>query len=199
MSESSTTEVVAPTPTAPVAGTWDADLTHSSLEFVARHLMTTKVRGRFNEWSATLTTGATPGEASVVATVNPKSITTFNEQRDQHLLSGDFFDIEAYPTAEFRSTRISDLDEHGHLTVEGELTARGITRPVTLEAEFLGVQVDPYGNTKATFSAHTDISREDWGFTWNVPLAGGGVLVSKKIRIEVEVQFALRQEETEQQ
>lgn len=199
MSESSITEVAAPATAIPAAGTWDADLAHSSLEFVARHLMTTKVRGRFNEWSATLTTGATPGEASVVATINPRSITTFNEQRDQHLLGGDFFDIESYPTAEFRSTRISDLDDEMRLTVEGELTARGITRQVTLEAEFLGVQVDPFGNTKATFSAHTDISREDWGFTWNVPLAGGGVLVSKKIRIEVEVQFALRKDQGAQQ
>lgn len=177
----------------PVAGVWDADTAHSSVEFVARHLMATKVRGRFSEWTATLTTGSNPGEARVQATLQAASITTGSEQRDGHLKSGDFFEVEKYPTLDFVSTTISDLDADGHFTVTGDLTAHGVTAPVTLNVEFGGVlEQDPFGKTRVTFSATADLEREKWNLTWNQPLAGGGFLVSKTIKVEIEVAFTLR-------
>src|SRR4030088_2801357 len=117
------------------AGVWDVDLDHSSVEFVARHLMATKVRGRFTKWSATLTTGAKPSDARVDATVDATSITTFNEGRDNHLRTADFFEVEKHATIEFHSTAISELDADNHFTVTGDLTIRGVTKPVTLDAE----------------------------------------------------------------
>lgn len=179
----------------PQAGVWDVDPAHSSLEFVARHLMATKVRGRFNEWTATLITGARPGEATVEASIKAESLTTFNEMRDNHLRSADFFEVEKYPTVEFRSTSIGALGSDNRFQVTGDLSARGVTRPVTLDAEFVGAFDDPSGNTKATFSATTEVNRDDWGVSWNQPLANGGFVVSKTIRVEVEVQFVLRKDE----
>jgi polyisoprenoid-binding protein YceI len=180
--------------TRPQAGVWDADPAHSSVEFVARHLMATKVRGRFNEWTATLTTGAEPGAASVEALVQAASLTTHNEGRDAHLRSADFFDVEKYPTLEFRSTSVGELGSDNHFTVTGDLTAHGVTAPVTVDAEFVGALDDPFGNTKITFSASADLEREKWNLSWNQPLAGGGWLVSKTIRAEIEVQFVLRKD-----
>jgi polyisoprenoid-binding protein YceI len=183
----------------PQAGVWDVDLDHSSVEFVARHLMATKVRGRFTKWSATLTTGATPSDAKVDATIDATSITTFNEGRDNHLRTADFFEVEKHPTIEFHSTAVSELDARNHFTVSGDLTIRGITKPVTLDAEFISAFDDPYGRAKATFSAATELKREDWGVSWNQPLANGGFVVSKTIRLEIEVQFILRKDEPVQE
>jgi polyisoprenoid-binding protein YceI len=177
-----------------VAGVWDVDLDHSSVEFVARHLMATKVRGRFTKWTATLTTGARPSDAKVEAVIDATSITTFNEGRDNHLRTADFFEVENHPTIEFHSTAISDLDDSKHFTVAGDLTIRGVTKPVSLNAEFVAAFEDPYGRTKATFSATTELKREDWGVSWNQPLANGGFVVSKTIRVEFEVQFVLRKD-----
>jgi len=181
--------------TIPQAGVWDIDEVHSSLEFVVRHLMATKVRGRFSEWTATLTTGSTPGDAKVEATIQAANVTTFNEQRDAHLRSADFFEVDKYPTLEFRSTRVGELGSDSHFTVEGDLTARGVTNPVTLDVEFAGAFDDPYGRTKATFSATTELERGKWDLAWNQPLGNGGFVLGKTIKVEVEVQFVLRKEE----
>ncbi len=181
--------------TLPQAGVWDIDPVHSSVEFVARHLMATKVRGRFADWTATLTTGGQPGDSRVDATIQAGSLTTFNEARDNHLRSADFFEVEKYPTIEFRSTSIGALDEDNRFTVTGDLSARGVTRPVMLDAEFVSAFEDPYGNTRATFSATTEIARDDWGVSWNQPLAKGGFVVSKTIKVEIEAQFVLRKDE----
>jgi polyisoprenoid-binding protein YceI len=181
------------------SGVWDLDLAHSSLEFVARYLMATKVRGRFNEWTATLTTGDSPADAHVEATIQTASITTHNETRDNHLRTADFFEVEKHPTIDFRSTSIGDLDDDNHFQVTGDLTARGVTKPVTLDAEFVGTVTDPYDRTKATLSAITELKRDDWGVSWNQALVNGGVLVSKTIKVEIEVQFVLREEKPDQQ
>ncbi|MGH7722585.1 MAG: YceI family protein [Candidatus Dormibacteria bacterium] len=180
--------------TIPQAGVWDVDPAHSSIEFVARHLMATRVRGRFSDWTATLTTAGRPANARVEATIQAASITTFNEARDNHLRTADFFAVESHPTLEFRSTSIGDLGSDNHLEVKGDLTARGVTRPVTLDVELVGAFEDPYGRTKATFSATAELQRDDWGVSWNQPLANGGFVVSKTIKVEIEVQFILRQD-----
>jgi polyisoprenoid-binding protein YceI len=178
----------------PATGVWDADASHSSIEFTARHLMATKVRGRFSEWTATLTTAEAPADSKVEAHIQTASITTFNEGRDNHLRSADFFDAEKYPTIDFVSTSIGELDGKQHFTVTGDLTMHGVTAPVTLDTEFAGVFEDPYGQTKAAFSGRGEINRETWGLTWNQPLQGGGWLVSKTIVVEFDVQFVLRKD-----
>lgn len=180
----------------PIAGTWDGDTTHSSVEFVTRYLMTTKVRGQFAEWQAVLTTAERPQDSRVEVTIPVTSLTTRNEQRDGHLRSADFFEVEKYPTITFVSTQIGELNGQ-NFDVTGDLTMHGVTRPVTLHAEWLGNAKDPWGNTRTTFSASTEIDREQWGLTWNAALETGGVLVSKKVTIEIEGQFILRKDEAE--
>jgi polyisoprenoid-binding protein YceI len=170
----------------PAAGAWAVDTSHSTVEFVARHLMVTKVRGRFSDYSVDLTIGDRPEDSAVAVTIQTASISTGDEGRDGHLTSADFLDVGEYPTLTFVSRSVSaDGDDWD---VEGDLTVRGVTKPVTLKVEFAGVSEDPWGNTKAGFSAQTEIDREDFGLTWNQPLAGGGVLVSKKVKIELDLQ-----------
>ena len=151
------------------AGTWTIDPTHTEVGFVARHLMVTKVRGSF---------------ATVDVTVQMATVDTRNADRDTHLKSPDFFDVEAFPTMTFVATGF-DGEE-----LTGDLTIKGVTHPVTFEVEFNGVQSDPWGNTKAGFEAKADIKRADWGLTWNAAIEGGGVLVSDKIKIVLDVQLA---------
>lgn len=186
------------TATLPQTGVWDLDPTHSSLEFSARHLMATRVRGRFSDWTATLTTGSAPGDAQVEAEVKVGSVTTFNEGRDKHLRTSDFFDVDNHPTMTFRSTGVGELRDDNHFELRGELTARGVTKPVTVDAEFLGALQDPFGNTKVTFSATAELDRDAWGISWNQPLQNGGLLVSKTIKVEVEAQFVLRKDAAQQ-
>lgn len=189
MSETSTTDaqrVVDGRPV-PAAGTWTLDASHSSVGFVTRHLMVSKVRGQFTEYSADLVIAERPEDSRVDVTIQVASITTGDAQRDGHLTSPDFFDVEQYPTITFRTTKVTPTSETDW-QVEGELTVRDVTKPVTLAVEFAGVESDPWGNTRAGFSARTEIDREDYGLTWNQPLAGGGVLVGKKITIEIEVE-----------
>ncbi|MDQ2959669.1 MAG: YceI family protein [Candidatus Dormibacteraeota bacterium] len=174
------------------AGVWDVDTAHSGVEFVARYLMATKVRGHFDTWSATLTTGET-SEAAVEATIQAASINTGNEGRDAHLKGADFFDVEKYPTLDFKSTAVSEL-RGNEFTVTGDLSMHGVIKPVTLNVEFAGTMKDLYGNTRTTFSATTEIDREQWGLNWNAALETGGVLVSKKIKLEFEVQFIQRKD-----
>lgn len=174
----------------PPAGTWVLDPTHTTIEFVARHLMVSKVRGGFKEFAGAIEIGEDPSQSSVSVDVAMASVTTGTEDRDHHLRSADFFDIESHPTMTFRSTSVAPKDDRWSVT--GDLTINATTRPITLDTEFVGVATDPYGNTKAAFSAWTSINREDFGLTWNVPLEAGGFLVSKNIDIEIEAQAALQ-------
>lgn len=173
--------------TVPAAGTWTVDHAHSSVEFVARHLVVTKVRGRFTDWSADLVIGERPEDSRVDVTIGAASITTGDVGRDGHLTSPDFLAIEQHPDITFRTTSVAPTSAD-HWTVTGDLTIIGTTRPVVLDVEFGGVGTDPWGATKAFFSATTEFDREDFGVTWNQALEAGGVLVGKRVRIEIEVQ-----------
>lgn len=172
----------------PAAGTYALDPLHASIGFVAKHMMVSKVRGKFTEASAVLTVGEEPLESGVEVTVRTDSVTTGAGDRDAHLRSGDFFDVENHPELTFRSTGVSAFDGD-EFVLSGELTIRGVTKPVELKASFEGVGVNPWGVPVVGFSASTQIDREDWGLTWNAALETGGVLVSKKVTIEIDAEF----------
>jgi polyisoprenoid-binding protein YceI len=176
----------------PVAGTYVLDAAHKRVGFVARHLMVAKVRGQFAEANATITVGEDPLQSSVTATINTASIETGQVDRDNHLRSGDFFEAEKYPTMEFRSTGIKS-HAGAEFVLDGELTIKDVTKPVELVVEFEGATLSPYGKAVFGFSATAEIDREDWGLTWNVALESGGVMVGKKIKIEIEGE-AIRQD-----
>jgi polyisoprenoid-binding protein YceI len=171
----------------PAAGSWAVDKGHSSVEFVARHLMVTKVRGRFNDYDAAITVAERPEDSRVDVTIHAASITTGDPGRDGHLTSADFLDVENHPTITFASTQVRPTGP-STWDVDGDLTVHGVTKPVVLAVDFGGVATDPWDNTKAFFSATTEFDRESFGLTWNQPLAGGGVLVGKKVRVELEIQ-----------
>jgi polyisoprenoid-binding protein YceI len=175
----------------PAAGTWAIDPSHSSVDFVAKHLMVTKVRGTFGELEGTVVIGDTPEESSAEAVIKTASITTGDEKRDGHLRSPDFLDVENHPEMTFKTTRV-ESDGDGEGTVTGDLTIKGVTRPVTLKASFEGLAQDPWGGERAAFSAVGEIDREAWGMTWNQALETGGVLVSKKVKLEIDVQAVRR-------
>lgn len=190
----------APTPTrsvegrlVPAVGNWALDPSHSRVEFVARHLMVTKVRGAFKNFSGSFEVAEDPTASTLSVDVDLVSVDTGAEDRDNHLRSPDFFDLDNHPTMTFRSTGLSPAGDAWKLS--GDLSIKGVTKPVTLDMEFLGVAADPWGNAKAAFSATGEIDREDFGVTWNVPLEGGGVLVSKKIKIEIEAQAVMATDE----
>jgi polyisoprenoid-binding protein YceI len=170
-----------------VTGTYTVDPTHSRIGFVARHAMVTKVRGSFNEFDATAHIDADDLAASSASvTIKVDSIDTRNEQRDGHLRSNDFLDIATYPEITFVSTEITPVggDE---VRVTGDLTIRGVTKPVSVDFTFEGSAVDPFGNTRVGFEGSVVINRKDWGITWNAALETGGVLVSDKITLEFEI------------
>ena len=173
----------------PAAGTYELDQAHKRVGFVARHMMVSKVRGEFAEATATVTVAEDPLQSSVVATLQAESITTGQKDRDAHLRSGDFLEAEKYPTLTFRSTRVASHSGN-EFVLEGELTIRDVTRTVDLDVEFEGVNRSPYGFDVFGFTASTEIDREDFGLTWNVALETGGVLVSKKVVLEIEAQAA---------
>jgi polyisoprenoid-binding protein YceI len=189
MSESTTSDAqrIVDGKPVPAAGTWNLDASHSSVSFVTRHLMVSKVRGHFSDYTADITIGEKPEDSKVDVTIQVKSITTGDEGRDGHLLSPDFFDAENFPTITFVSTAVTP-DGDNDWKVTGDLTIHGDSHPVVLDLEFAGVESDPWDNVRAGFSATTEIDRETWGLSWNQPLAGGGVLVGKKIKIEIEVE-----------
>ncbi len=172
-------------------GTYVLDPSHSEVTFSVRHMMISKVRGTFGVKSATLTAPENPLETKVEASVDVTSVDTNDEGRDQHLRSGDFFDTENFPTMDFVST--GARAENGDLYVDGDLTIRGITKPVTFEVDFGGFGSDPWGNYKAGASAKAVINREDFGLTWNAALETGGVLVGKDVTINLDLQAALQQ------
>ncbi|MBN9156127.1 MULTISPECIES: YceI family protein [unclassified Microbacterium] len=171
------------------SGTWNLDPAHSEVTFSVRHMMISKVRGTFGVKSATLVAPENPLEARVEASVDVTSLSTGDAGRDGHLMSGDFFDAEKYPTMDFVST--GARAENGELFVDGDLTIHGVTKPVTFELDFGGFGSDPYGNYKAGASAKTVINREDFGLTWNAALETGGVLVGKDVTITLDLQGAL--------
>lgn len=168
------------------AGTWTIDAAHSEIGFSIRHLMISKVKGKFERFDATFVTAEDPLESSVTASAEVASITTNEPNRDAHLRTGDFFAAEQYPTIDFVSTGVRV--EKGDFKVDGNLTMRGVTKPVTFDLDFGGFGGDPYGNYKAGATAKTVINREDFGLTWNAALETGGVLVGKKVKIVIDVQ-----------
>jgi polyisoprenoid-binding protein YceI len=177
----------------PAPGTYELDAAHKRVGFVARHLMVSKVRGNFGDATATITIAEDPLQSSVTASIATASVNTGQPDRDNHLRSGDFFDAEKYPTMEFRSTGIKSHSGN-EFVLDGELTIKDVTKPVELLVEFEGAGTSPYGFEIFGFSASTEVDREDWGLTWNMALETGGVMVSKKIKIEIEGE-AIRQPE----
>ena len=173
----------------PAAGQWQIDPAHTAVEFIGRHLMVTKVRGSFPGVSGTIPVGEDPLDSSVDVTIETATVSTGAADRDGHLVSADFFDVEAHPHMTFVSTAVRANGDAWVL--DGDLTIKGVTKPVSMDFEFLGLVDDPWGNAKAAFSGSTEVMREDWGLNWNVALEAGGVLVSKKIAIEIEAQATL--------
>ncbi|GAA5188953.1 YceI family protein [Rugosimonospora acidiphila] len=169
----------------PAAGTYTLDQAHKRVGFVARHMMVSKVRGGFGEASATITVAENPLESSVSATIQAGSITSGQEQRDGHLKSGDFLEVEKYPTLEYRSTGVKSFNGTEFL-LTGELTIKDVTVPVDLKVELEGVTTNPYGKPVFGFSATAEIDREAFGLTYNMALEAGGVMISKNIKIEIE-------------
>ncbi len=172
----------------PPAGEWEVDPVHSHIGFASRHAMVAKVRGRFTEFSGHVHVEDVPDQSSVEVTIQAASITTDSAQRDAHLRSPDFLDVERYPVLTFRSTAV-EVTRNDTLRVRGGLTIKGVTRPVTLDVTYEGAQVDPWGGTRAGFSAVTEIDREDFGITWNGVAETGSLLVSRKVRIELDVEL----------
>jgi polyisoprenoid-binding protein YceI len=174
-------------------GVWEIDPAHSNVEFVARHLLS-KVRGRFSSFSGDLTIADDPAQSGVEVTIDAARIETGTPDRDAHLRSADFLDVERFPSLSFRSTAVRAGDEPGHYLVDGDLTIRDVTRPVTLDVEYLGWSDDPWGGQRAGFSASTEIDRDEFGANWNVVVETGRLLVGKRVRIELEVEAVLRSE-----
>ena len=172
-----------------VAGTWDIDAAHSTVGFSVRHMMVSKVRGYFRTFSGVLVTAEDPTASTVEATIDMDSIDTRQEQRDAHIRSADFFDVGNHTVMTFRSTAVRT--DGADWTVVGDLTIKGITRQVVLDAEFngWGPGMTPDNPPLAAFSAKTEINREDWDMTWNVAVETGGFLVSKKVQIEIETEL----------
>jgi polyisoprenoid-binding protein YceI len=180
---------------------WQLDPAHTTIEFAVKHMMFTTVRGRFKSFSGTVHVDErNPDKSRVEVTIDAASIDTGVADRDAHLRSADFLDVENQPNITFRSTRVDGTHkkEGERFTVTGDLEIRGTAIPVTLEATFEGVGKDPWGKQRAGFAARTEIDRREWGLRWNQALETGGVLVANKVKIEVEAQ-AVKQsdEETE--
>ena len=177
-----------------VAGKWDIDAVHSEIGFTVRHMMVSKVRGRFDKFEGSIVTGDKPEDSSVTASIDATSINTNNEQRDGHIKSADFFEVEKYPSWDFASTGLRNIEGDGFL-LDGNLTVKGVTKPVTFEVELNGIGPDAYGGTRIGFSAIAEIDRNDFGvsFTGPIPGAPGGVIVSDKVQLNLEIEAVLQQ------
>ena len=173
--------------TIPAPGTYVIDTSHSSVEFVGRHLGLAKVRGRFTKFAGNIQIAEIPEESSVEVDIDVASVESADERRDEHLRSPDFFHVDEHPSMVFKSTSVTPTDE-GTWDVAGDLTIRGVTRPVVLHTEFEGAENSPFGDQRAGFSATTEVNREDWDLGWNVVLESGGLLVGKKIKIELNIE-----------
>ena len=164
-------------------GTWNVDASHSEVGFVARHLMVSKVRGQFKNFSAVVSIAQPFENSTVEATVQLASVDTNAADRDTHLKSADFFDVENNPAMTFTSTKVTNS------SLEGDLTIKGVTKPVTFDLDFGGISADPWGGTRAGFEATTEINRKDFGLSWNVAIESGGVLVGEKVKIALDVEL----------
>ena len=171
----------------PEPGTFALDASHSAVAFSVKHLVVAKTRGRFTDFQGAITIDDDPLKSSVDVTIQAASITTGDDKRDGHLLSADFLDVEKFPTLTYKSTSVRHVKGE-HFEVDGELTVIGVTTPVKLNLEYLGVVTDPWGGTRAAFEATTKINREEFGLTYNQALETGGVLIGKDISIELEVE-----------
>jgi polyisoprenoid-binding protein YceI len=175
----------------PTPGVFAFDPAHTVVGAVARHLMVSKVRGKFTDVAGSITIAEDPLASKVEVTIKAASIDTGSADRDNHLRSPDFLDVEKYPELTFRSTRV--VKHNGtDFVLAGDLTIRGVTREVELEVEYNGVETSPWGSQVIAVSATTELDREEFGMTWNAALESGGVLVGKKLKIEIEVE-AIRQ------
>ncbi|MFW9246232.1 YceI family protein [Corynebacterium striatum] len=169
-----------------IAGTYVLDPTHTTIGFIARHAMVTKTRGKFEDFEGTITVAENIADSKADVTIKSASINTGNDDRDGHVKGDDFFAVEKYPELTFTATSFN-VDEAGNGTVTGDLTIKGVTKPVTLDVETEGLAEDPFGNNRFGFEATTKINRLDYGIDFNAPLKTGGVLVSEEIKIELEV------------
>lgn len=173
----------------PAPGTWTLDTSHSHIQFVARHMMISKVRGSFREFSGTIVIAEEPTQSSLDVVILAASIDTGDANRDEHLRGPDFLDVAHHPEIRYRSTAVRPAGNKWE--VDGMLTIRAVTREVALSVEFCGSQPDPWGNIRAGFLANTEIDREDFDITWNQMLESGGFLVGKGIRIEIDAEAVL--------
>lgn len=173
-----------------LTGTWQIDPVHSEVAFSVRHMMVSKVRGRFTKFSGELVTAADPLLSAVTAEIEIASVDTGAEQRDGHLRSSDFFDAAEFPVMSYRSTGIRETS--GGYVLDGELTLKGVTRQVPLTIEINGFGPDAYGGTRVGFSAAGEINRQDFGVSWSAPLEAGGVVVADKVTIQLEIEAVLQ-------
>jgi len=171
------------------AGTWNIDPVHSEVGFSVRHMMVSKVRGRFATFSGKLVTGESPLDSSVTAEIDLASINTGSEQRDGHIRSADFFEVETYPTMTYRSTGVREAG--GDYVLDGELTLKGVTRNVPLTLELNGFGPDPFGGTRAGFTATGEINRRDFNVNFSAPMETGGAVVADKISLHLEIEAVL--------
>jgi polyisoprenoid-binding protein YceI len=168
------------------AATWNIDAAHSEVGFSVRHMMVSKVRGRFTNFSGQLVTGEDPLQSSVTAEIDLTSINTGQEQRDQHIQSADFFEVETYPTMTYKSTGVRVED--GEYILDGELTLKGVTKNVPLRLELQGFGEDAYGGYRAGFTATGELNRRDFNVNFSAPMANGGVVVADKIQLQLEIE-----------
>ena len=172
-----------------VTGTWTIDPVHSEVGFSVRHMMVSKVRGKFTNFEGSVVTGENPLDSSVTATVDLGSIDTGNADRDKHIRSADFFDVDAHASMTFTSTGVRA--DGGNYFLDGDLTIKGVTKPVSFELELGGFGPDAYGGTRAGFSAATTINRRDFGVDFNAALETGGVVVADKVTVTLEIEVVL--------
>lgn len=172
-----------------IAGKWTIDPVHSEVGFSVRHMMVSKVRGRFAEVAGEIVTGDSPAESTVTAEIKTTSFTTDNEQRDNHIRSTDFLEVETWPEMTYHSTSISQRD--GEFVLDGQLTLKGVTRDVPLTLEVNGFGPDPYGGTRAGFTATGEINRRDFNVSFSAPMANGGAVVADKIQLHLEIEAIL--------
>ncbi len=172
-----------------LAGSWTIDPVHTDVSFTVKHMMVSKVRGKFNVFSGDVVTGESPVDSSVSATIDLSSIDTGNSDRDNHIRSADFFEVETHATMTYRSTGVR-LDGDGYV-LDGELTLKGVTRPISLDLELGGFGPDPFGGTRAGFTATGELKRSDFGVDFNAVLETGGVVVSDKVAITLEIEAVL--------
>jgi len=173
-----------------IAGTWVIDPVHTDVGFVVRHMVVAKVRGRFQTFEGQIVTGKNPADSSVTATIDLTSIDTGNQQRDDHIRSADFFEVETYPTMTYRSTGVRK--DGADLVLDGKLTLKGVTKDVPLRLELNGFGPDAYGGTRAGFTATAEINRRDFGVNFNAALETGGAVVADKVAIHLEVEAVLQ-------